>query len=129
LNSEANQQFQVEEKYQFKGFGKFYNLFEIFSISSLKNLRSTLIQFNQRRPIVDVSRCDEQTFERNSNVSEPCPAAETKIKSNPLNDRQRQVAESTPCLVYDITCLGSEIDPQFSVEEYAVLKRRFIDDF
>jgi hypothetical protein len=38
------------------------------------------------------------------------------------------MVESTQDSVYDITCLGSEIDPQFLVEEFALSKTQFIGD-
>jgi hypothetical protein len=56
LNFETNQQFPVEGENLFKGFEKFYNLVEVFSISSLKKFKNISVPFNQRRPTIDILR-------------------------------------------------------------------------
>jgi hypothetical protein len=105
----------IEEEYHFNG------IREIFSISSMKSIKSV---FNQRRLEAEVLRCDIQTFQNNSAIGEQCPAAETDIISPKHSVRQRHVTECTKDSVCFKTCLESEINPMLLIGEFS--KESFI---
>jgi hypothetical protein len=62
-----------------------------FSIDFKKNSRKSFNHINECKQTIEVSRCNEQTFEYNFNVDMPCSIADSKVKSIILNGRQRQV--------------------------------------
>jgi hypothetical protein len=111
LISETNPKSLIEEANHFIG------IREVFSISSMKNLK---FKINQRRFETEGVRCGIQAFENNSAVGERSPVAETEARSTILNDRQRVFTECTNDSVYCKTCLESVIDPMFLIRKYDV---------
>jgi hypothetical protein len=111
LYSETDIKILIEEANHFIG------LREVFSISSIKERKQKLLR-RQKLEAEDL-RCHAQAFENNSSLGEPGLAAETVVGSKILNDRQKPVTECTFDSVYLKTCLESEIDPMFLIEEQA----------
>jgi hypothetical protein len=118
LDSETNQRILIEEEKHCIWFRVFYNLSEIFYISSFESISKKLSSVNQRTLRTKGLRCDRPTFKNNSAVGMRCQAADTEVMHEVRDVKQRHDTECTPCLVYCTTCLESEINPMFSVEEF-----------
>jgi hypothetical protein len=69
--------------------------------------------------------CDEQTIGYYSNIDKPYASADTKVKSNQLNDRQSQVIKNTNFSVDRIICMSSETKISEQAEEQEVSSYSF----
>jgi hypothetical protein len=124
LRSETDHQHHVEEANHFNTFGRFYNLINLFSVSSsrrfIRDSRKSISTIYEHKQAKEVFECDEQTFEYHSNVNMPRASADTEVKTNHLNDRQNRDIESTGFLADSITCLSSETKISEQAEEQEV---------
>jgi hypothetical protein len=84
-----------------------------------ENKKICCAKSRERKSEFDGCECKVQTMDHQSNVDESCASADNKIKFDEFNCRQSQVTECKQCLNHGIACLGLEIDPQFSDEEFS----------
>jgi hypothetical protein len=71
----------------------------------------------EQREVFDECEYYVQTIDYHSNVCKFCPVADYVVKSEKLNDKQKQIIESTIYSDDRTICLGSQTDRQKHVEE------------